>query len=329
MSKCLIVHPVHEDGLRLLRRAGVEPVLCPNDEVETVSRLIVDCEAVITRAGLSGTAIRAGQRLQVIVVHGSGYDAVDLDTATERGVLVCNTPGENARSVSELALGLSLAAARLIPAADRCARAGIPGFREQESFTELSGKTALVIGWGATGAGFGRMVRAALAMRVLVYSPRATDLDGFERVARLDDGLAQADLISLHTPLRPETQGLIGESTLARVKPGAVLVNTARSGLVDEDALAAALESGRIAAAGLDVYTEAAPFGPLSASRRVIFTPHLGGTTVEALQRVVTRSVHMVLQALAGERPATALNEPLGIWRGRPAAPGLGSTRGE
>jgi D-3-phosphoglycerate dehydrogenase len=146
---------------------------------------------------------------------------------------------------------------------------------------------------------------------VLVYSPRVADLQGFERAASLDAGLAQADLVSLHTPLRPETRHLIGEAALSLVKHGAILVNTARAGLVDEAALAIAIETGRISAAGLDVYTHDAPLGPLAATGRVIFTPHLGGATEEALRRVAVGSVKNVLTALSGERPATALNDPV------------------
>ncbi|CVI56271.1 hydroxyacid dehydrogenase [Agrobacterium leguminum] len=309
--KCLIVQPIHADGLALLREAGVEPVLCPKPDMATVAAMIKGCDAVITRdAGLSASAIEAGDRLRVIAVHGTGHDAVDKEAATAKGVLVCNTPGANARSVSELALGLALAAARRIPAADRSERAGVHGFRETESFSELSGKTALIVGWGAIGAGLGRMLKAALDMRVLVYSPRVADLDGFERADSLEDGLRQADLISLHTPLRAETRGLFGEQAISAVKPGAILINTARAGLVDEAALARAIETGRIAAAGLDVYSSGAPTGPLAAGGRVIFTPHLGGTTLEALRRVALGSARHVLTALAGERPVTALNAP-------------------
>lgn len=311
--RCLIVQPIHADGLALLREAGVEPVLCPKPDMETVAGVIAGCDAVITRdAGLSALAIAAADRLRVIVVHGAGHDAVDKEAATAKGVLVCNTPGANARSVSELALGLALAAARRISAADRSERASAYGFREMESFSELSGKTALIVGWGATGAGLGQMLRAALDMRVLVYSPRVADLDGFERVTSLEDGLRQADLVSLHTPLRPETRGLFGEEAFSVVKPGAILVNTARAGLVDEAALARAIEGGRISAAGLDVYSHGAPTGPLGAGGRVIFTPHLGGTTLEALHRVAVGSARHVLTALSGERPATALNAPQG-----------------
>ena len=309
--QCLIVQPVHADGLAMLRAAGVEPVICPDPSGATVARLLPGCAAAITRdAGFPAAWFAAARDLRVLVVHGAGHDAVDKAAASRAGVLVCNAPGHNARSVSELALGLALAAARLVPAADRDERAGRPGFRERHGFMELSGKTALVVGFGATGAGLGHMLALALRMRVLVHSPRAADTDGFDRVATLADGLRRADVISLHTPMRPETRGLIGPAALAQVKPGAVLVNTARAGLVDEAALAAAIADGRIGAAALDVYSPGAPRGPLGATDRVIFTPHLGGATREALQRMAVASAGIVLEALAGRRPATALNAP-------------------
>ncbi|MET0259133.1 MAG: NAD(P)-dependent oxidoreductase [Methylobacterium sp.] len=312
--KCLIVQPMHEAGLSLLRDNGVEPIACPAADMETVARLVAGCEAAITRdAGFSDVAMRAGDRLRVVVVHGTGHDAVDKAAATTRGILVCNTPGANARSVCELALGLALAAARRIPAADRAERDGMPGFRERERFVELSGKTALIVGWGATGRGLGAMLRDALGMRVLVHSPRASELDGFHRCASLHEGLGEADLVSLHAPLRPETHHLIDAPALAAVKPGAILVNTARAGLVDEAALAEALETGRVSAAGLDVYSQGAPMGPLGRCGRVIFTPHLGGTTGEALERVALGAARNVLEALSGRRPATALNLGAGV----------------
>lgn len=313
MGRCLIVQPVHDDGLALLREAGVEPVVCPDASVATVARLLPGCVAAITRdAGFPAACFAEARGLRVLVVHGAGHDAVDKPAASRAGVLVCNAPGHNARSVSELALGLALAAARLIPAADRDARAGRPGFRERHAFAELSGKVALVVGWGATGAGFGRMVSAALGMRVLVHSPRAPDLGAFRRVATLAEGLGEADVISLHAPLRDETRGLIGPATLATVKPGAILVNTARAGLVDEAALARAIAEGRIGAAGLDVYSPDAPRGALAATDRVIFTPHLGGATLEALKRMAVASAGTVIEALSGRTPDSALNAPVG-----------------
>ncbi|MFT4011857.1 MAG: NAD(P)-dependent oxidoreductase [Paracoccus sp. (in: a-proteobacteria)] len=311
--KCLIVQPVHEDGLAMLRNAGVDPVICPDSSQGTVSSMIVDCNAVITRDhGLSAASIRAGKALKVVVVHGAGHDAVDKKAATEQGVLVCNTPGANARSVAELALGLALAAARKLPVADRAVRTGKTGFREGNSTVELWGKTALIVGFGNIGRKLAQCLRSAFDMRVLVHSPHAVDLGDYERADSLTQGLAAADLISLHTPLRPETRAMIGTEALAHCRRGAILVNTARAGLVDEAALATALTCGQLSAAALDVYSPEAPFGPLGRLDQVIFTPHLGGATEEALSRVAKGAAANVLEALAGTRPATAVNNPQG-----------------
>ncbi|WLS10398.1 NAD(P)-dependent oxidoreductase (plasmid) [Shinella sumterensis] len=306
--KCLIVQPIHAAGIALLKDAGVEPVLCPDTDIQTIMRLIRECQAVITRdAGLSAEAIAVADTLKVIVSHGAGHDSIDKVAAGRRGILVCNTPGANARSVSELALGLAIAAARLIPAADRSVRTGSRGFREASTFHELFGKTVLLVGWGAIAQGLGRMLDIAFGMRVLIYSPRSMGELPYERVATLAEGLACADLISIHTPLREETRNLFDAKAFGAIKRGAILVNTARAGLVDEVALAAAIEYGTLAGAALDVYSPGAAQGPLGATNRVIFTPHLGGTTGEALERVALAAAGHVLTALSGGRPATTV----------------------
>lgn len=307
--KCLIVQPIHPAGITLLNDAGVEPVFCPDTGLGTLTRLIGDCEAVITRdAGLSADAIAVADALKVIVSHGAGHDSIDKRVAARRGILVCNTPGANARSVSELALALALSVARLIPAADRAVRGGSGGFRESSTFHELFGKTALLVGWGAIAQGLAQILDIAFGMRVLVYSPRSKGVLSYERVATLEQGLAAADLVSIHTPLREETRNLFDARAFGAVKRGAILVNTARAGLIDEAALAAAIDNGTIMGAGLDVYSPDAPQGPLGASNRVIFTPHLGGTTGEALERVAVAAASHVLTALSGSRPATTID---------------------
>ncbi|TKT69595.1 NAD(P)-dependent oxidoreductase [Aquamicrobium sp. LC103] len=312
--KCLIIQPIHEAGLRLLEENGIEPVLCPASDMTTVARHIPGCDAAITRdAGLSAEAFAVADRLRAVVVHGTGHDPVDKAAAASRGVIIANTPGANARSVAELALGLAIAAARRITAADRAERSGQAGFRESARFTELSGKTALIIGWGAIGRDLGRMLDQAFCMRVLVYSPRAPAIERCERVSTLAEGLAEADLVSLHTPLRPETRNLMGAEAFAALKPGAILVNVARAGLVDETALIEALRSGRLGGAALDVYSPGAPQGALADFQNVIFTPHLGGTTEEALRRVAEAAASHVISALAGTMPPTALNPE--VWR--------------
>lgn len=310
--KCLIIQPIHEDGLQALRSGGVEPVICPAPDMATVATHVGDCDAAITRdAGFSAAALAAAPKLRAVVVHGAGYDPVDVAAATARGVLVCNTPGVNAQSVAELALGLAIAAARRIPAADRCERAGEHGYRESGGFVELHGKTALIVGWGHIGARVGRLLNAALGMDILIYSPVCDDDFGFTRIAALEEGLARADLVSLHAPLTASTSGLISHASLAALKPGAILINTARAGLVDEAALAQALASGRVRAAALDVYSAEAPTGQLAAfADRVIFTPHLGGTTDDSLARVATAAAGHVLTVCAGGIPATTINRP-------------------
>ncbi|WP_172327239.1 NAD(P)-dependent oxidoreductase [Mangrovicoccus sp. HB161399] len=307
--KCLIVQPVHEAGLARLRAAGIEPVLCPDASMETVARLVPGCVAAITRdGGFSAAAFAAADRLRVVAVHGSGHDAVDKDSASAKGVLVANAPGLNARSVAELAVGLAIAASRGIAAGDAAERSGTAGFRYSRSFGELFGKTALIVGWGRIGRMAGESLARGFGMEVLVWSPRAPETGGFARPETLEAGLAAADLISLHTPMSPQSRNMINAASLAQCKPGAVLVNTARAGLVDEEALAGALEEGRLAGAGLDVYTDDAPTGRLGRAPGAIFTPHLGATTEEALIRVAVASAENVITALGGGIPETALN---------------------
>lgn len=307
--KCLIVQPIHEAGLAALRAGGVEPVLCPSAGMGVVASRIPGCEAVITRdAGLKASAFAAADRLRVVVVHGTGYDSVDKEAAASKAVLIANTPGANARSVAELAVGMAIAVARGIAAADRAERSGQSGFRESARFSELSDKTALIVGWGAIGRDVGRMLQNALQMRVLAYSPRSPETDGALPVARLAEGLAAADLVSLHTSMRPETRHLMGPDAFSAMKRGAILLNLGRAGLVDEVALLAALQSGHLGGAGLDVYSPDAPRGPLAAFPNVIFTPHLGATTEDALRRVAEAAAAHVLTALSGALPATAIN---------------------
>ncbi|MDX2485477.1 MAG: NAD(P)-dependent oxidoreductase [Pseudodonghicola sp.] len=310
--KCLVVQPIHEDGLAILRAAGIAPVLAPGTDPDILARMVRGCDAVITRdAGFSAAAFEGADRLQVVVVHGTGHDAVNKAAASEKGVLVANTPGVNARSVAEHALALTLALARGVSAADAAERSGTAGFRESRTFTELEGKTALIIGWGAIGSRFGRILDAAFGMRILVHSPHARDIGPYTRAASLEAGLGAADLISLHTPMRADTRHMMNAERFAAVKPGALLVNLARAGLVDEVALDAALGSGRIGGAGLDVYSPGAAQGPLARHGNVIFTPHLGATTEEALSRVARAAAGHVVTALSGGLPTTTLNPEL------------------
>jgi len=306
--KCLIVQPMHDDGLALLRDNGIEPVPCCGTDAASIARSVRGCDAAITRdAGFPRIAFEAADRLRAVIVHGTGHNAVDKEAAATSGVLIANTPGANAQSVAELTLGLALSLARGVPRADRWERQGTPGFRQSDSFRELSGKTALVVGFGAVGSRFARMAASAIGMTILVYSPRAQDTEGFPHVDQIEEGLAQADLVTLHTPLRPQTHHMINAARLATVKPGAQLINVARAELIDETALALALANGHLSGAALDVYSDGAATGPLAKFGNVIFTPHLGGTTEEALRRVALGAAGHVVTALSGGVPETVL----------------------
>lgn len=323
--KCLIVQPIHEAGLAALREAGITPVLCPAPDTVTVARHMADIDAVITRdAGLDSAAFAAGDRLRAVVVHGAGHDPVDKEAAARGRVVIANTPGANARSVAELAVGLALAVARRIPAADRALREGQAGFRESARFGELRGSTALIVGWGAIGRETGRILANAFDMRLLAHSPSVPRIEGAERVASLAEGLARADLVSLHTPLRPETRHMIDARAFAAMRPGAILINMARAGLVDEGALLEAVASGHLGGAGLDVCSPGAPLGPLGRHGNVVFTPHLGGTTEQALRRVALEAARHVITALEGRLPETAINPD--VWGAQTRSPASAAT---
>lgn len=307
--KCLIIQPIHEAGLRRLRDAGIVPILCPNADIETVIEMIPGCAAAITRdAGLQARAIAAADALRILVVHGTGHDPVDKQAATKAGIVVANTPGTNARSVAELALGLAVAVARRIPAADHALRQGLARFRESAAFTELSGRTALIVGWGATGRVLGAMLHQGLGMTVTAYSPRPPSESWASHATDLHGALASADLVSLHAPLLPQTQNLIDAAAFAAMKQDAILVNVARAGLVDEPALLDALTNRKLGGAGLDVHSAQAPHGPLAAFGNLVFTPHVGGSTEAALARTAEAAAAHVITALSGHIPDTAIN---------------------
>lgn len=236
--------------------------------------------------------------LRHVASYGVGVNHVDLEACRARGVLVTNTPDVVTDATADQALALLLAAARRVAEGDRLIRAG--GWRELDPGfllgTEVTGKTLGVVGFGRIGQALARRA-AGFTMRVLYTSPRPVDFPGAERVA-LDDLLARSDFVSLNVPLTPATRGLLSRERLARMKPGAILVNTARGQVVDDAALAEALAAGRLAAAGLDVFPDEPRVPPAYlALENVVLTPHLGSGTREtrfAMTRMVLEDVARV-----------------------------------
>ncbi|MCJ2118731.1 hydroxyacid dehydrogenase [Methylobacterium sp. J-001] len=318
---CLIVQPIHAAGLARLRAAGLEHRIATDLAPATLAREAADCVAVITRnGGFPAEAVLAAPRLRVIGVHGTGTDPVAVLEATRVGIPVVNTPGANAQSVAEHAIGLIFALAKAIPQADRAMREGDHDFRYGARLVELAGLTLGLVGFGAIGQATGRLA-AALGMEVLAYGPTRPashfEAIGAERATSLPDLLARADVVSLHLPLTPLTRGLIGSGELTRMKAGAFLINTARGALVDEGALAKALAAGTIAGAGLDVVSgdALAHDHPLHGERRAILTPHVAASTEAALIRAAERVAGQVVDVLAGRRPPNLVNAE--VWNRR------------
>ncbi|MFK8253242.1 hydroxyacid dehydrogenase [Ancylobacter terrae] len=314
MLRCLIIQPIHPAGLERLSAAGIEPIAAPSYAAEAVVAAMPGMNAVITRdAGLKTDAIAAAPDLRVIGVHGIGTDPVDVEEATRRGICVVNTPGANVRAVAEQALALTLALAKSVPAADAAARRGDFGFKYRAPLRELAGAVFGVVGFGGIGQATAALARA-FGMRVVGYSRSRADEDfaaaGVTRLASLEELLAVSDVVSLHLPSVPATRGIIDAAALARMKPGAFLVNTSRGALIDEPALIEALAARRIGGAGLDVFAREplSPDSPLAGFDNVVLSPHVAGSAVEALERTALMVAEQVVDALHGRRPRHLVN---------------------
>jgi D-3-phosphoglycerate dehydrogenase len=265
-----------------IETGGPDAVTLPDEITRDVARFDA---LVVQFAPVGGALIERAERLKVIGVVRGGTENVDVATATRRGVSVLNTPGRNARAVAECAMGLILAEVRNLARAHAELKAGrwCRTFPNTASIPELRGKTVGLVGYGAVG----RLVAGyleAFGSRILASDPLCTDDAAPAVLVDLPTLLAESDVVSIHARLTPETHHLIGAAELARMKPTAVLVNTARSGLVDEAALVEALRQRRIMGAALDVFDvePLPPESPLLVLDNVTLTPHLAGSTLDA-----------------------------------------------
>ena len=285
---------------------------CDGTDRDDLLAALADANALLVRSAtrVDAAAIAAAPQLKVIARAGVGLDNVDVKAATQAGVMVVNAPTSNIVSAAELAIGLLLAAARRIPAANDSLKAG-EWKRNKFSGVELYEKTAGIVGLGRIGVLVAQRL-SAFGMRIVAYDPFVPAVRAAQmgvRLVSLDELLATSDVISVHLPKTPETLGLLGAEALAQVKPGAILINAARGGIVDEAALHAALKDGRVAAAGLDVYsTEPCTDSPLFELYNVVVTPHLGASTAEAQEKAGVAVARSVRLALAGELVPDAVN---------------------
>jgi D-3-phosphoglycerate dehydrogenase len=259
--------------------------------------------AIIGVVPMTARVLEQAPGLKVVSAHGVGVDHVDLQAATRLGVIVANCPGANDQGVADLAIGLMVAVARQIPLTDQDVRAGKWGRYEG---SELWKKTLGLIGLGRIGRGVAKRA-LGFDMQVLAYDPYVDEQQAGAigvRLTSFEEVITSADFLSLHAALTPETRHLIGKAVLEKTKPSAFLINTARGGLVDEDALYAALVEGELAGAALDVFSAEPPLGsPLLGLKNVVVTPHIGAHTQEAIERVGVLAAQNVVHALQTGQP--------------------------
>lgn len=315
--RILVTDTLGDSGLELLREdPDVELDYRPGLKGEELIAAVAEADALITRSGTAVTEeiLSHAGHLRVITRAGVGLDNVDIAAATARGVLVINTPTANIISATEHTMAMMLSLLRDIPSADASLRRG-EWNRSSFLGRELSGKTLGIIGFGRIGS---RVAIRAKGFRasILAYdpyiAPAVAQRIGAEPV-ELDELIERSDIITVHTPLTDETKGMIGADEIARMKRGVIMLNIARGGIYDENALAEALHSGQVGGAAIDVFESEppAPDHPLLNAPNIYVTPHLGANTTEAQERVATQTARMTVDALRGSLLVSAVNLPI------------------
>lgn len=321
MHRVVVAGGVHRAAVEHLRaRDDVDAVLLDTIDPGALNAELPDADGVLLRTQpITREVLALAPNLKVVSRHGVGYDAVDVDALSERRIPLTVVGDVNSISVAEHALFLILSAAKQAIAYDRAVRSDGWSIRDGYSAQEIAGKMLLVVGFGRIGRRVARLAQAFEAM-VMVHDPFVGDADiraeGAEPIRELDEGLARADVVTLHVPF---TKGgpLLGADQIARMKPGAVLVNTARGGHVDEAALVAALKSGHLAGAGLDVFAQEppAPDSPLFDLDSVVLSPHSAGLSEQCAARMGLVAARNITDAFDGTLdPALVVNrDALGL----------------
>jgi D-3-phosphoglycerate dehydrogenase len=313
----IVVAPrIHQKGLDILAaRPDVSFEVIEDVSPVSLQRAFVDADAIVIRAmPVPNAALESATRLKIVSRHGVGYDNVDVNYLTQRGIPLALTVDANALSVAEQTMFFLLALAKNGVVYDHATRTGNFARRESLDCSDIYGKTLLVVGFGRIGRMVAERARA-FGMKIEVLDsfvpPDVVSKAGATPVASLHEALPRADFVTVHIPMTPQTKGMIGAKELGLMPKGARVINTARGGIVDEAALIAALQSGHIRGAALDVFEKEPPAAdnPLLKMDNVILSPHSAGLTVECAARMAVASVENALSALAGKLdPATVVN---------------------
>ncbi len=318
--RVLVPEKLADPGIELLREDFEVDVILDLD-ADGLLEKIGEYDGLIIRSATQVTAdvLERADNLKAIGRAGIGVDNIDIEAATKRGVIVANAPESNTVAAAEHTLGLMLAAARRIPAADASLKGG-EWKRSAFKGVEVREKTLGLVGLGHVGAIVARGA-IGMGMRVLAYDPYVSEdrmrAMNVERAETTDEVFESADFVSLHVPRTPQTMGLVNGETLGKMKPTAYLVNVARGGIVDETALYNALKEGQIAGAALDVFAEEPTTeSPIFSLPNVVVTPHLGASTAEAQDRAGITAAEQVATALRGQVPMHAINAPVPVGEG-------------
>ena len=307
MNKIVISHPLYQDGMALLE--GKAEIVITNDgDSDRILDSLIDADAYILRIGkIDRIAIERCEKLKVITRPGVGYDSVDVQAATERGIPVVLCPAANARAVAEHTVALLLACAKNIVESVNETKAGNFGIRNRYAAVDIVDKMLVVLGFGNIGRQVAKLC-AALDMKVGVFDPfvkrETAEEMGYVYFENMLDALAAADFVSLHMPSMPSTRGMIAAEQFKAMKPTAFFLNAARGDVVNEPALIAALKNGEIAGAGLDVLVEE-PFPadhPFMTMPNVVLTPHMAAQSQETVSKLVTMAAEGTLAVLRGEK---------------------------
>jgi D-3-phosphoglycerate dehydrogenase / 2-oxoglutarate reductase len=305
----LLTHSIDPEAVRLISSVAEVRILSQPDEAGLL-REIAEADALLVRMPITAQAIRAGKRLRVVARHGVGLDYIPVDVCTELGIPVTFTPDANTESVAEHVIGSMLSLAHRMAPADRAIRNGNWSWRDTNIGLDLFGRTLGIIGFGRIGSRVAEVADQAFRMKVLVHDPYLpANLSGTRGVtsASLDELLSKSDFVTIHAPLTPETRHLLNSARIGSMKRGAFLINAARGGLVDTEALAKALSTHHLAGAALDVLEDEPPKSdnPLLGLENVLITPHSAALTEEAMSRMGMTAAEDIVRVLRGE---TAIN---------------------
>ena len=314
MPQVLVAGKLHPAGLSVLREApGIDLDYVTDASTEAMLPHLPDADAVLLRMqDMSAEIIAQAPKLKIVSRHGVGYDAVDVDALNARGIALSITGDVNSQTVAEHTMMLLLAASHRTPVYDAATRTeGDWDLRISLSAREISGKTLLIIGFGRIGSRLARMA-AGFGMSILIYDPyMSPDTALPETVSRVDDlhtGLRRADIVSLHIP-KVDDRPVLGAEELALLPSHGIIINAARGGLVDEDALITALDNGMLHSAGLDVYAQEPPdpSSPLLGSSKIVLTPHSASMTVECAERMAIKAAQNIVDFFSGQLDASLL----------------------